>query len=192
MSNKVRFGLKNVHYAPMTIGANNAVTYGTPVKIPGAVNLSLSKSSEDLTFYADDGVYFYIGDESAFDGDLEMALIPDTFRQDAMGDTLDDNGVLFTEADQERKPFALLFEFTGDKKGIRHVLYNCTASQSELAGETKGESLEVHTETLNLRARPHPTTNRVKCKTGDTTTATVYDDWYNAVYEPTVTPTTGG
>ena len=198
MSNKVRYGLKNVHYAPLTFGTGNAPTFGTPVRIPGAVNLSLARSGDDLVFYADDGVYFECGDNSAFDGDLELAMIPEGFSTDMMGDVKDDNGVLVTEGSPERKHFALMFEFTGDKRGIRHVVYNCTASpEDDLTGATRGENIEVQTEKLKLRARPLPNNNRVKAKTGDTTTQAVYDGWYESVYSPTVTPeqnnaTTGG
>ena len=39
--NKVKYGLKNVHVAPMTETDNGIVSFGTPRRIPGAVNLSL-------------------------------------------------------------------------------------------------------------------------------------------------------
>lgn len=41
-TNKVKFGLKNVHYAPITsIADDGTVTYGTVGEIKGAVNLSM-------------------------------------------------------------------------------------------------------------------------------------------------------
>ena len=37
--NKVKFGLKNVHYALLQEGEEGTITYGTPVPMPGAITL---------------------------------------------------------------------------------------------------------------------------------------------------------
>lgn len=181
--NKYKYGLKNVHYAPVTFDEEGTPSFGTPVAIPGAVNLSLSKNGDTTVFYADDGVYIEIGNNASFDGDLEIALIPESFRVAALGETVDDKGVVETPAEPELGHFALLFEFAADKKAVRHVLYNCTASQNELAGATKGETVEVQTETLSLSAKPLPGGGPVKAKSGDGVDETAYDNWYKTVYQ---------
>ena len=188
MPNKVRYGLKNVHYAPVTFASDGTPTFGTPVAIPGAVSASLSKQGDTYTFYADDGSYFELGDNASYEGDLVIALIPQSFRTAALGETLDGKGVLFEDSNPTKGHFALLFEFTGDQNAVRHVLYNCTASENTIEGQTKGENIEVQPETLTITAKALPNGGPVKARTGDTTDATVYSEWYTTVHQ-FVTPT---
>ena len=183
MANKVRYGLKNVHYATVTFASDGTPTFGTPVAIPGAVSMSLTKQGDTYTFYADDGSYFELGDNASYEGDLEIALIPEGFRTAALGEALDAKNVLFEDSNPTKGHFALLFEFTGDDKAIRHVLYNCTASENTIAGQTKGENIEVQTETLTITAKPLPNAGPVKARTGGTTDSTTYNGWYSAVYQ---------
>ena len=188
MPNKVRYGLKNVHYATVTFASDGTPTFGTPVAIPGAVSASLSKQGDTYTFYADDGSYFELGDNASYEGDLVIALIPQSFRVAALGETLDGKGVLFEDSNPTKGHFALLFEFTGDQNAVRHVLYNCTASENTIEGQTKGENIEVQPETLTITAKALPNGGPVKARTGDTTDATVYSEWYTTVHQ-FVTPT---
>lgn len=83
----------------------------------------------------------------------------------------------------ETEKFALLFEFDGDINAIRHVLYNCSASRPSIESETKEDTIEPGTETLSLTADPRED-GLVKSRTGDTTSADTYANWYKSVYVP--------
>jgi phi13 family phage major tail protein len=179
--NKVKFNLKNVHAAEVSFSESGDVSFGTPRPIPGAVSLSMDPNGEQTVFYADGVAYYVSNDNQGYNGDLEMALLPDWFRTYALGDTLDSNGVLVENANAELGHYALLFQFDGDKRGIRHVLYNCTASRPKIEGKTNEDKREVQTETMTINAAPLPN-GIVKAKTGDSTSDAAYNSWYNSVY----------
>ena len=165
------------------INEDGSVTYAKPVRIPGAVSLSMDANGEIEPFYADNIAYYVVNNNSGYEGDLEIALIPESFLTDIMHEELDGNGVLAENANVELEHFAFLFEFDGDQRHIRHVLYNCVASRPSIEGETNEDSKEVKTDTLNLQATPLAN-GYVKAKTGTNTTDDVYNKWYDAVYEP--------
>lgn len=184
--NKVKFGIKNCHYAKATIAADGSATYKTPVAIPGAVSLALDPQGENTPFYADNIVYYTSAANSGYEGDLELAYIPDQFRKDILGEVEDANGVIYEDADAPAANFALLFEFDGDKNRTRHVMYNCTATRPTVGSNTKTETIEPQTESMTIRATtiyvPGIDKNVVKAKTasGDAKYAT----WNEAVYQP--------
>lgn len=183
-NNKVKYNLKNAHYALLTIAENGDVSYGTPTAIHGSVSISLDANGEPENFYADGIAYYVINNNMGYEGNLELALIPESFRTEVLKESLDENGVLIENAQVELESFALLFEFDGDQRHIRHVLYNCAASRPGIEGKTNEDTREVQTETLTIKATPL-SNGLVKAKTGNTTDTTVYKDWYTAVYMPT-------
>ena len=187
MGNKVKYNLKNVHAAKLTESVvDGAVkyTYAAPQAIPGAVSISLDAEGDSSPFYADGIVYFRSVANNGYSGELEIALIPEWFRTDILQETLDSNGVLVEKSDQaESVKFALLFEFDGDVRAIRHVMYNCTAARPSIESETKEDTIEPGTEKLSLTADPRED-GLVKSRTGDTTSGETYQNWYKSVYTP--------
>ena len=183
-ANKVKFGLCSVHYAMIQSMEGGVVTYDTPKPWPGAVNLSMPPQGETTKFYADDIAYYVSSTNDGYQGDYESALVPDDFAQAALGEQLvAEAGVLVENASVEGKAFALLFEFKGDKKAIRHVLYNCTAARANVAGATITNSKTPTTSSLTLTAAPLPNGN-VKAKTTASTTDEAYKGWYQSVWQP--------
>lgn len=177
-NDKVKFGLKNVHYAILS-----TTGYGTPVALPGAVSLTLSPEGDEYSFFADDIAYYKVYNNSGYSGSLEIALIDDDFRKNVLGEILDsaDGTLMEVSSGAEAIKFALGFEVDGDVNGTKFWFYNCTCSRPELSAETKTDSVEVKTDTLNISNTPDANGN-VKVKTTPTTSTAVLSGWYTTVY----------
>lgn len=187
--NKIKYNLRNVYVAKMSQSDVGVYSYGTPVAVPGAVNLSLEAQGDNNPFYADGIVYYRAVNNIGYSGTLEMALIPDWFRKEYLQEVLDSNNVLVESADvTDQVYFALLFEFDGDKRKIRHVMYKCAVSRPSVASQTKEASITPVTETLNITCDPRDD-GLVKSKTSDDTTSSVYTNWFSSVYSPVTSPT---
>lgn len=185
MANKVKYGLKNVYYAVATIDSNNVATYGTPKAWKGAVNLSLDAEGGTTKFRADNVDYWVGQSNNGYSGDFESALIPEDFRKDILGDITDINGIDLEDAGAKTKYFALMFQFEGDDKNTRHVMYKCSATRPSVTGATTDEEIEPQTETLTLTATAIHNSAldkdivKARCAEGETPYAT----WFDAVYE---------
>lgn len=151
-TNKIKYGLKNCKYAVATIASNGSATYGTVKDLAGAVSLSLSPQGDTTPFYADNIVYYTSVANNGYEGSLELARIPEDFLKDVLGYSVAANSLVYEEVDAPTVHFALLFQFEGDAKARRHVIYNCVATRPEIASQTKGEAIEPQTETLNITA----------------------------------------
>lgn len=183
--NKVQFGLSKAAFAPYTV-VGDVVTFETPIMIPGAVSLTLDPRGELTEFYADNILYYVASSNQGYDASLEIATIPQKFSTDALGEVLDEiDGVLTEVADAQGKPFAFLFQFEGDVKNTRHVMFNCTANRPSISGSTKTTSTEPGTTELTLVASPIEIDGKllVKTKTTETTSPAIYDAWYSSVYK---------
>lgn len=188
--NRVKYGLCNVYYALATLNNDGTATYSTPKRWAGAVSLSLEPQGDQTIFRADNINYWVGQSNNGYQGDFEIARIIDDFRKDVLGDIVDGNGAIVENADAQPKPFALLFQFDGDQKNVRHVMYNCTVSRPTVAGQTTEETIEPQTETVTITGSTVwiPTLQINAPKSSVEQGTTQYDNWFNEVYIPTSTP----
>lgn len=196
-ANKVKYGLKNVHYALVTetVATNGTVTssYGDMKALAGAVSLSLSSSASKSVFRADNSDYYVSYGEGGYEGDLEVARVNEGFLKDVLGYQEDDDKILVESGSAFKTVnyFALCFEFDGDQQATKHCLYKCSASRPNIASQTTGEngSTEPQTETVTITAVPRADADKyIHLQTQDTTTSAVIEAWYTAVPLPTFTP----
>lgn len=188
MANKVLYGIKNVYYAVATDDGTGTLTYATPVHMPGARSVALSASGDRLDWAADNVTYFSLNGNSGYEGDLVLALIPDSFLTDCLGEVADAKGFLVERSDAKPKEFALMFQFEGDESAVRHCFYRCTASRPEIGSETVDGQPEPHEQTITIRAMARINDEVVKSRCPQSA-ATAYNAWFTAVQEPTaITP----
>lgn len=181
--NKVKFNIHNVHYAKRTVSDEGAVTFGTPVAIPGATSIALDQVGELTPFYADGVKYYVASSNDGYEGDLEFALITDEFRKDILNEKLDNNKVMVENVNNEAVQFALGFEIDGDVSGTKFWFYNCTASRPGVNAQTNEGSKEPQTDTLSISCAADESGN-VRAKTTEETTAETVAGWFSTVYVP--------
>lgn len=196
-ANKVKYGLKNVHYALVNESVNTSgepvTTYGDVKSWPGAVSLSLSSSASKTVFRADDGDYFVSYGQGGYEGDLESALIPEDIKTSVLGFASDDDAILVESSSSfaTNKYIAMMFEFDGDQQATKHCLYKVSLSRPSIASQTTGEGgqIDPQTETLTLTAVPRCDADKyIHAETCSTTDAEAVAAWYTAVPVPTFTP----
>lgn len=187
MANKVKFGLKNVYYSVVTESVTTSgisYSYATPVAIPGAVSLSLDIEGSDNPFYADNIVYYKTMANNGYSGDLEVALIPDSFRTTVLNETNMQNGILAEYSNKYPKAFAMAFQIDGDESNTCFWFYNCMASRPAVNGSTTEDTIEPQTDTLTISMMPRAKDSLVRIKSGASTPSGTLTSWFNAVIEP--------
>lgn len=179
--NKVHYDLTNVHFAPLTI-VDGEVSFGTPVREYGAISMDLSPKGDNVTVRADAIDYYNDVSNNGYDGSVNFVQVSDTFKMAHLGYRKTADGVLIEDAQAEHKPFAMLYEFKGDKHHRRHVLYHGMANRPNEKGENKDNQKSPDTEALPVKFSPLPN-GCVKASTRVDTPDELYKKWFEKVYQ---------
>lgn len=184
-ANKVKYGLSNVHIAPISsVSSSGVPTYGSPIAVPGAVNLTLNASGDKNSFYADNIKYFESQANQGYEGDLEIAMIPDAIRTGILGETTDSNGAFIENADAKLKNCAIGFQIDGDVKNRKFWYYNCSLSRPANTGSTTESNITPQTDTLSISAMPREDNKNVRVFIEETAeNKTAFDGFFTNVYE---------
>ena len=194
---KVVYGLKNVHYAIYTPGANGAAgTYGSWKSIPGVVALSADADTTQNDFYADDVVYATISATSRETGTIEFACITDEMYTDLFGYSTDaTSGLTYQTTDPMSVTVALGYEVSGNEGKMRGVRYNVQFTDPSQSSNTMTDSTNPDTVTANYTAvgrgftigsgNSAHTVNVLKAHCTDSgETHTAYDGFWTKVLVP--------
>ena len=186
-NNKVLYGIEKCYIAKLT-ETDGEITYGTPFAMPGVTGLSPEPQGDTTKFYADNVVYFIANSNQGYEGDLVLAITPEEFLTQILGQEVDDNGAVIENADDKQARFALMFEGKGDQKARRWVYWDCTATRPSRENNTQEESVEVGTETITITMSPRTSDKAIKCYLEPSAeNQDVYDTFFTKVYEKNAT-----
>lgn len=175
--NKVRFGLKNVHVCPITENAGS-ITYGAPVAWKGAKSLTLDPEGDTNTYYADNTAYFTTNTNNGYSGSLEMSEIPEEIEKMIFNTVTTEEGNLAEDANVLPNNVALMFQFEGDVSATKHIFYKVVFARPNVEGETKEESTDPKTTSMDITAVPVEQGDhqwvKSKCRKGDTNYETFF------------------
>lgn len=182
-TNKITFGLSNVHIWPITSTDDTGKpTYGTVFAQPGATEMSFDAKGSSDPFYADDGIYYRPVSNTGYSGKLTVADLVSAFRTQILKEIVDKNGAIFENADVQPSEFAIAFEIKGDVKKRRFLFYRCLATRPGISSSTKEDKIDPNKSELDFSASPRIDNGYVKVTAEEGDTA--YSDWYGtAPYE---------
>lgn len=154
MSNKVTFGLKNVHYSLATVDSEGIWSFDAPLRLIGAQEITTEAIGGSSQVYADDKVIATLVSNAGTTVTLKFTEIDDNFKKDIFGFKTDSNGNLVEVINGEIKTFALGYEIQGDVKARRIWYFLCTATPAGDASKSKTDSIEANSVSLTITARP--------------------------------------
>lgn len=192
MADKITYGISNVHYAIKTVSAAGAISYGKPVALPGAYEISMPPEGETVQVYADNITYVKILVNSGYDGDLGLYTIPESFWVDVLGQTKDTDQTLIESAGDIAKEFALLGEMQTDTEQTkRFVFWNCSAGRPDVESSTREDSIEANQFSVPITATAVEGTEFVKGTILGDSTVEAWANWFTEVRAPELKGTDG-
>ena len=152
-TNKVRYGLSNVHVGTLTV-EDGTPTFGVPKAYPGAVSITMTAEGEQSSFYADNIVYYVTDSNNGYTGDLEMAYLYYWFETQYLGSKESQEGMIVETSDNPTQMAYLMFQFEGDVNATKYIIYNMTFGRPDLEGNTKEDTTEPNTTTIPFTSVP--------------------------------------
>ena len=182
MANKVLFGVSNLHFGTYTVAADGTATLGTPVKVPGTVNISLDAEAEENSFYADNVKYFSSYSDNGYTGEIENALFPDSFKTAFLNYVaLADGGIAQVKGEQS-DPVYFMFQAEGDEEARRCIFYNVSLGAISREYATTEDTIEPQTATLPFTVNGDNKTGIIRAAYGPSSAA--YDTLFTTPPAP--------
>lgn len=184
---KVIFNIKKLQVQPITAtSAEGIPTYGSVIKVPGTVSLTMDNESTTDPFYADGIAYYSPAGATSATGTLENALFPDAMLKEIFKYIEDTNENLI-ETDEAPSEFGMQFACDSDDGEVRFTYYRVSASKpgvnlqtSETSATINPQSVDITASTITLSSGQNILKSHCTKDKGN------YDDYFSTIVVPTI------
>jgi len=192
-------GLDKLYYSKITEDVSGNETYATPVTLAKAVSAELSVELAEATLYADDVAAEIVKEFKSGTLTLGVDDIGVDIAADLTGAQIDKNKVLISGGQDAGSPVAIGFRAKKSNGKYKYYwLYRVKFGIPAASLATKGDSITFSTPSIEgtVLCRNKVDTSgkhpwKAEVTEGDTgVSATIINDWYNSVYEPSYDTTT--
>ena len=184
-------GCRDLHVVPLVSDViSGTSTYGTPVRVPSLINISITDSVEQNKFYSDDSIEQAFSKTSGKDVTIELGYITNELEALITGKKIDENGVLVQSDSDAPSEVALLFRAPKSKGGaFRYIcLYKGTLSRTESEYATQEDGVESSNVTLTGTFISLLSNGKMSAvaDSDDEGTETSVQNWFTKVYGATM------
>lgn len=192
-------GLDKLYYSKITEDVSGNETYATPVTLAKAVSAELSVELAEATLYADDVAAEIVKEFKSGTLTLGVDDIGVDIAADLTGAQIDKNKVLISGGQDAGSTVAIGFRAKKSNGKYKYYwLYRVKFGIPAASLATKGDSITFSTPSIEgtVLCRNKVDTSgkhpwKAEVTEGDTgVSATIINDWYNSVYEPSYDTTT--
>jgi len=182
-------GLKNVKYCLLTTDTESTLTYGTVKSLAPAISATITTNTSTETLYADDKALESATSIGATEVEFELSDLPTSVVNELLGVSKTSDGVLQYDSSIQAPYVAIFFEATksnGEKRLTQ--LVKGQFSIPEDSYETKGDGVSFQSKTISgtFVSRNKDGVFKYQVDSDDAgVSATVIDNWFDAVYTPT-------
>ncbi|MCY9764933.1 phage tail protein [Paenibacillus alvei] len=106
----VPVGLKNIYYAKLIKDDETGVTYDTPKRLAPAITANITPSVNSATLFAENGPFITANALGEITVEIGVADIPFDIQAELLGMTVNSDGVLVDNAEDQAPEVALGFE----------------------------------------------------------------------------------
>lgn len=189
----VLIGLRDLYFAE--IGEDGA--FGTPYRIAKAIEATVTPNVSNAVLYADDGAAESASGEGETEIGLNVDALANSIYAKLLGKTVISGGVADSTGDVAPNG-ALLFRSLKSNGKYRYIVYYKGNFQvPEESYQTKGESIEYNTPTINgvfvhsdtvLDEKGNGVKRFIIDEDDEDVDEQVIKDWFTKVYNPFSTP----